>query len=120
MIERLIVKYQIQALEGDGIGPVVLESCIRLIKELSKYYSFYLNMKYGPLGGSSWDKFRTFCSDKLLSETKIVGAILMGAASGSNWNDSKREGSPEDKYGLMRLRKELDAYFGIRPKNYYR
>ena len=41
--------------------------------------------------------------------------MLCGAVGGPRWDHAVPEGTPEEKDGLMRLRRELDVHAGIRP-----
>jgi len=111
--------YQILALGGDGIGPKVLASGIRVAESAASQFGVKLNIKHGLLGGSSWDQLGTFCSDKLLEEAKQATALLVGAVGGPKWDNIEIEGPPEIQDGLMRLRKELKTFFGIRPAYFY-
>ena len=58
--------------------------------------------------------FRYFVKMKLLKKqkTQMLFSLALG---GPKWDNIKIKGTPEEQDGLMRSRKELDAYLGIRP-----
>ena len=60
-------------------------------------------------------KYQVFCKIETVEKAKNSDAILVGAVGGPKWDNIKIKGTLEEQDGLMRLRKELDAYLGIRP-----
>ena len=107
--------FKILALGGDGIGPEVLASGLELLDAVSALESLKLQITEDLLHGAAWDRYGTFCRDETLTEAKNSDAILVGAVGGPKWDDIRVPGGPEMQDGLMRLRKELDCYLGLRP-----
>lgn len=103
------------ALGGDGIGPEVLDAALDVVQAAVRTTDLDLQIEHDLLHGASWDAKGTFCSDDLLEKSRNADAILVGAVGGPKWDDIKVPGGPEMQDGLMRLRKELDAYAGLRP-----
>ena len=113
------MQYQILALGGDGIGPEVLDSGIQIIKHISEIKNINIKIEYDLIGGICWDKHKTFCLDNTVNKAQKSDAVLVGSVGGPKWDKIRVEGPPEEQDGLMRLRKELDAFLGLRPVIYY-
>ncbi len=111
---------RILALGGDGIGPEVLKAGIAVSKLIDQIYNFNLEFEMDDIGGKSWDKHGTFCTNETIEKAKASDAILVGAVGGPKWDNLQIDGPPENQDGLMKLRKELDAFLGIRPASSYR
>ena len=107
--------FRILAMGGDGIGTEVLDQGIRLIDILSTTYGVSIDITEDFLGGAAYDRFGTFCRDETVVRAKQSDAILVGAVGGPKWDGITMEGGPEMQDGLMRLRKELDCFAGLRP-----
>ena len=67
------------------------------------------------LHGAAWERYGTFCRDETLAAARAADAVIVGAVGGPKWDDINVPGGPEMQDGLMRLRKGLDAYLGLRP-----
>ena len=107
--------HKILALGGDGIGPEVLDFGLHLIYKIQDIFGINIKIEHDLIGGACWDKFQVFCKNETVEKAKNSDAILVGAVGGPKWDNIKIKGTPEEQDGLMRLRKELDAYLGIRP-----
>ena len=114
-----IMTCEVLALPGDGIGPEVLDAGIDIAKAASAKFNLDLKIKYDLIGGACWDKHQTFCQPKTILHARKAVAVLVGAVGGKKWDDLEIKGPPEDQDGLMKLRKELGAFFGLRPARYY-
>ena len=114
MVKKLL------ALGGDGIGPEVLESGLKILETVSKGIKVNFDIDFDLIGGICWDKYGTFCRNITIQKAKEVDAILVGAVGGPKWDAMKIKGDPVDQDGLMCLRKKLNTFFGIRPIKYYK
>lgn len=74
-----------------------------------------LNISHDLLHGAAWERYGTFCRDETVAAAQKADAVLVGAVGGPRWDDIRVRGGPEMQDGLMRLRKQLDAYAGLRP-----
>ena len=110
-----MAQYKILALGGDGIGPEVLEAGLAIAKAMAARGGVALSIEQGLLHGSSWEVHGTFCTEETVEKARAADAVLVGAVGGTRWDDIRVPGGPEMQDGLMRLRKELDTYAGLRP-----
>jgi 3-isopropylmalate dehydrogenase len=106
---------KILALGGDGIGPEVVGASLRLAEVVADHAGLSLDVREDLLHGGAWEKYGTFCQESTVAAAKAADAVLVGAVGGPKWDGIKVPGGPEMQDGLMRLRKELDTYAGLRP-----
>ncbi len=111
--------HRILALGGDGIGPEVLAAGLTVANAAACSGGIELDIQHDLLHGACWDAHRTFCRDETVEAARATDAVLVGAVGGPRWDDIRVPGGPEMQDGLMRLRKELDAYVGLRPARHW-
>ncbi len=111
--------FRILALGGDGIGPEVVDAGLKVIDVLASLEGFDYSLEEDLLHGAAWDAYGTFLRDETLEKARHADAVLVGAVGGANWDDLVPNGSPVEKDGLMKLRRELDVYAGLRPARAY-
>ena len=117
--ESAIMKYTVLALAGDGIGPEILRAGIDVVNAVVDKTHLELDINYDVIGGICWDKHETFCQTKTVYAAQKANAVLIGAVGGPKLDKLKIDALPEERDGLMRLRKEMRAFFGMRPARYY-
>lgn len=109
----------ILVLGGDGIGPEVVDAGLEILDRLAGLNSMTLRIDLDLLGGASWDRHATFCRDEVVAKAKSADAVLVGAVGGPKWDMLTVPGTPMDKDGLVRLRKEMDVFACLRPARSY-
>lgn len=114
-MEGTIRQFKILALAGDGVGPEIMGEALRLLEGIEQSLEFVIDVQEDLLHGQAWDKYGTFCRDETVTAAKSSDAVLVGAVGGEKWDNIFPEGKPEEKDGLMRLRKELGVFAGLRP-----
>ena len=107
--------FEILALGGDGIGPEVLASGLAVAEAACAGAGVRLNITHDLLHGACWDVHGTFCRNETVGAAKVADALLVGSVGGPKWDHIRVEGGPEMQDGLIRLRRELHAYAGLRP-----
>ncbi|MFI2858572.1 isocitrate/isopropylmalate dehydrogenase family protein [Paenibacillus sp. JSM ZJ436] len=109
--------YHIAVLPGDGIGPEVTDSAIRVLKQVEKLYDFSLELEPFDAGAERFLKTGVTMPEDTFKHCKEADAILMGAI-----------GLPEARHPdgrevngdvIFRLRFDLDLYAGVRPCRLY-
>ena len=114
-----IMEYSILALGGDGIGPEVLACGITVAQTVADASDIDLEIAHDLLHGECWDIHGTFCRDETVEAACNADAVLVGAIGGPCWDHIKVDGGAEMQDGLMRLRKEMNAYAGLRPARFW-
>ena len=102
---------KIICLKGDGIGPEIMDSSIKILEEISKDFNFEYEMIYEDFGGASIDKNGIPFTESLKEKLKEADAVLLGSIGSPKYDNAKVR--PEQ--GLLALRKYLNLYANIRP-----
>jgi 3-isopropylmalate dehydrogenase len=102
-------------LPGDGIGPEVIEAAIRVLEVVAADAGVTLDLSEDLLHGAAYDVHGSFCTEATLARARAADAVLVGAVGGPRWDGLLPDAEPEERDGLMRLRRALDTYAGLRP-----
>ena len=105
--------YNIVSLPGDGIGPEVMNSAIKLLQTVSKIYDFKFEISEHLVGGASLDYCGAPISSEVLEKCKNSDAVLLGAVGGPKWDSLPQDKKPEK--GLLELRNSLSLFSNLRP-----
>ncbi|QBK26194.1 3-isopropylmalate dehydrogenase [Ureibacillus thermophilus] len=104
---------KITVLPGDGIGPEVVASAIRVLQAIGKRYKHDFQLAYAAIGGAAIDQFNTPLPEETIETCKQSDAILLGAVGGPKWDNNPPELRPEK--GLLQIRKTFDLFANLRP-----
>ena len=123
-------EFMVLALGGDGIGPEVVGAGVEVLLAVAKSEGLRIEIEEDLLHGAAWERYGTFCRDETVVRAREVDAVLVGAVGDPRFDDYLADGGspvaeraetgavardPADKDGLMRLRRDLDVYAGLRP-----
>ena len=123
-------RFTVLALGGDGIGPEVVHAGLEVLQATAKIAGLRIDVEEDLLHGAAWERYGTFCRDETISRARDADAVLVGAVGDPRYDDYlldegllRQTGTtaapaardPADKDGLMRLRRDLDVYAGLRP-----
>jgi 3-isopropylmalate dehydrogenase len=111
------MSFKIIALPGDGIGPEIISSAIKILKKLSIAENFQFEIEEDFIGGVSIDKYGEPLTDAAINKCKASDVVLLGAVGGYKWDGLEKARKPET--GLLKLRKALDLFANIRPAKFY-
>ncbi len=89
--------YKIAVIPGDGIGPEVTTSAVKVLKAVSEKFGFDMVFEEYKAGGCAIDDF----------------AVLLGAVGGPKWD--KVDASLRPEKALLGLRAGLGLYSNLRP-----
>ncbi len=109
-------EYTITILQGDGIGPEVVNESIKVLKSLSIKYGYQFKLLYEYIGAISIEKFGIPLTNKAIETASKSDAILLGSVGDDKYNCNNKV-KPED--GLLQLRKAMKVYCNIRPVKIY-
>lgn len=104
---------KILLLPGDGIGSEVTNESITILNFLNERENLGLEFEEALFGGACLDANNIPITDETIEIAKGSDAVLMGAVGGPKWDELPHEIRPER--GLLRIRKELDAFANLRP-----
>ena len=109
--------FKIAVLEGDGIGPEIIASTLRVLRRLGELSGLDLLFEKALIGGSAIDQKGTPLPQETVELCLKSDAVLLGAVGGPKWDSLPTDKRPEK--GLLGIRKALDLYANLRPAKVY-
>jgi 3-isopropylmalate dehydrogenase len=107
------LKATIVLLPGDGIGPEVTSSAVRVLRTITKRGGHSFTFTEHLIGGCSIEKHGVALTNETLHACKASDAVLLGAVGGPKWDNPNSPVRPEQ--GLLAIRKEMGLYANLRP-----
>lgn len=109
--------YKIGLLRGDGIGPEIVDSAVRVLKAVGEKYSIDFAFTPYLIGGAAIDA----CGEPLPKET-VEGclasdSVLLGAVGGPKWDTLPGNIRPEK--ALLGIRAAMELFTNLRPAKLY-
>ena len=98
---------RIVCLPGDGIGPEVMASAVRVLEVLPLPVAVEEHL----FGGAAIDAAGDPLPAETLAACRAADAVLLGAVGGPKWDG----GAVRPEAGLIGLRRELDVFANLRP-----
>tara|TARA_Y100000590_G_scaffold171262_1_gene195895 strand:- start:2062 stop:3171 length:1110 start_codon:yes stop_codon:yes gene_type:complete len=102
-------------LPGDGIGEEVMRQGLRVLETASRIFNFDTSIEEDLIHGQAWREYGTLCRSETVKMAKSADGVLVGAVGEIEDQNTPHSSIPEENDGLMRLRKELDVFAGLRP-----
>ena len=111
------MEFQIALVKGDGIGPEIVDSAVRVLEKIGKKYGHTFCCTPYLAGGCAIDA----CGEPLPKDT-VEGclasdSVLLGAVGGPKWDKNPAALRPEK--ALLGLRAALGLYTNLRPAMLY-
>ncbi len=103
----------ITVIPGDGIGPEVIKSAIKVLDTVASKFNHEFTYNYAKLGGVAIDEEGTPLPQETIDLCKNSDGVLLGAVGGPKWDTLPGNMRPEK--GLLGIRKELELYANLRP-----
>jgi len=107
------VQLKLTVVAGDGIGPEVTEEAIRVLQAVCAGAGHELKLTRKNIGGVALKASGDPLPPDTLEACLTADAILLGAVGDPAFDANPPKLRPEA--GLLRLRRELDAYANLRP-----
>jgi len=108
-----MMNYRIALVRGDGIGPEIVDSAVRVLERIGQKYGHTFQFTRYLAGGAAIDA----CGEPLPAETvegcKSSDSVLLGAVGGPKWDTLPGNLRPEK--ALLGLRAALGLYTNLRP-----
>ena len=111
------MKYHIAVIPGDGIGPEVVESTIKVLNAVGEKFGHRFDYEYLLAGGCAIDKTGNPLPQETIDACKKSDAVLLGAVGGPKWDNPTAKVRPEQ--ALLGLRGGLGLYCNLRPALLY-
>ena len=112
------MEFKIAVMAGDGIGPEVMESALRVFHKVTENSNHTFVLEEALVGGAAIDAH----GEALPSDTLTLGensdAILFGSVGGPKWEHLPPTDQPE-RAALLPLRKHFELFANLRPAIIY-
>jgi 3-isopropylmalate dehydrogenase len=108
---------KIAVLPGDGVGPEVTKSAVRILAEVCEAAGVPLETTEHPIGGVAIRETGLPFPDSTASACLECDAVLLGAVGDPAFDHLKPGERPEK--GLLQLRKTLGGFANLRPSKAY-
>ena len=111
------MKYSIALLKGDGIGPEIVDSAVRVLDKIGQKYGHDFQFTPYLIGGIAIDT----CGEPMPKET-VEGclasdSVLLGAVGGPKWDTLPGNIRPEK--ALLGIRAAMGLFTNLRPAKLY-
>ena len=110
------MKAEILTLPGDGIGPEIVSSAVRVLDRVAERFGHTFVCREGLIGGAAIDAAGTPLPEDTVRAAHAADAVLLGAVGGDKWDALPVR--PES--ALLGIRKALGLYANIRPAKLFR
>jgi 3-isopropylmalate dehydrogenase len=111
------MNYNIALLKGDGIGPEIVDSAVRVLEVVGKKYGHTFNFTPYDIGGISIDKHGAPLTQETIDGCLKADSVLLGAVGGPKWDTLPGELRPEK--ALLGIREALGLFTNLRPAKLY-
>ena len=105
--------YKITVLRGDGIGPEIVNECIKVLDKAGEKFGFSFDYNDQLLGGCAIDATGVPYPAETAAACKASDAVLLGAVGGPKWDNQPGNNRPEK--GLLAIREDLGLFANLRP-----
>ena len=87
--------YKIALLKGDGIGPEIVDSAVRVLTEVGKRYELEFCFTPYLIGGVAIDKTGEPLPKETVEGCLAADSVLLGAVGGPKWDTQPGHLRPE-------------------------
>jgi 3-isopropylmalate dehydrogenase len=105
--------YNLAVIRGDGIGPEIVEECIKVLETAGRRFGFGFAYQPCLMGGCAIDATGVPLPEETVRLCKAGDAVLLGAVGGTKWDTLPGHLRPEA--GLLGIRAALGLYANLRP-----
>ena len=111
------MNYNIALLRGDGIGPEIVDSAVRVLEKIGeKYNHTFLFTRY-LIGGAAIDETGEPLPKETVEGCLASDSVLLGAVGGPKWDSLPGNKRPEK--ALLGIRAAMELYTNLRPARLY-
>ena len=111
------MNYNIALLKGDGIGPEIVDSAVRVLEVIGKKYGHTFNFTPYDIGGISIDKHGMPLTKETVDGCLASDSVLLGAVGGPKWDTLPGNMRPEK--ALLGIRAAMGLFTNLRPAKLY-
>ncbi len=111
------MNYNIALLRGDGIGPEIVDSAVRVLSAVGEKYGHSFNFTPYDIGGVAIDKHGIPLPEETVAGCLASDSVLLGAVGGPKWDTLPGNLRPEK--ALLGIRAAMELFTNLRPAKLY-
>lgn len=111
------MNYNIALLKGDGIGPEIVSSTVRVMEKVGAKYGHNFNFTDYLIGGIAIDTVGEGLPKETVDGCLASDSVLLGAVGGPKWDTLPGNERPEK--ALLGIRSALGLFTNLRPAKLY-
>ena len=108
---------KIALLKGDGIGPEIVDSAVRVLEAVGKKYGHEFSFTAYDIGGAALDKYGIPLPEETVKGCLASDSVLLGAVGGPKWDTLPGNLRPEK--ALLGIRAAMGLFTNLRPAKLY-
>ena len=112
-----MMKLNIALLKGDGIGPEIVDSAVRVLKKIEARFGHEFSFTPYLIGGAAIDATGAPLPEETVSGCLASDSVLLGAVGGPKWDNLPGNIRPEK--ALLGIRAAMELYTNLRPARLY-
>ncbi len=109
--------YKIGLLRGDGIGPEIVDSAVRVLEAIAKKYGHKFEFTPYLIGGAALDACGVPLPEETVQGCLASDSVLLGAVGGPKWDTLPGNMRPEK--ALLGIRAAMELFTNLRPAKLY-
>ncbi len=110
-------EFNIALLRGDGIGPEIVDSAVRVLSAVGEKFGYSFNFSAYDIGGAAIDKHGLPLPDSTVEGCLRADSVLLGAVGGPKWDGLAGNMRPEK--ALLGIRAAMGLFTNLRPAKLY-
>lgn len=107
----------IALLKGDGIGPEIVDSAVRVLEKTAQTYGHTIRFTPYLIGGCAIDATGAPLPEETVAGCLASDSVLLGAVGGPKWDTLSGNLRPEK--ALLGIRAAMELYTNLRPARLY-
>ncbi len=111
------MNFNIALLRGDGIGPEIVDSAVRVLQAVGKKYGHSFNFTPYLIGGAAIDATGAPLPEETVAGCLASDSVLLGAVGGPKWDTLPGNLRPEK--ALLGIRAAMGLFTNLRPAKLY-
>ena len=111
------MNFNIALLKGDGIGPEIVNSAVRVLEAVGKKFSHTFTFTDYDIGGVAIDKHGIPLPEETVKGCLASDSVLLGAVGGPKWDTLPGNLRPEK--ALLGIRAAMELFTNLRPAKLY-
>lgn len=109
--------YKIGLLRGDGIGPEIVDSAVRVLKAVGEKHGIGFSFTPYLIGGAAIDDSGVPLPQETVEGCLASDSVLLGAVGGPKWDAQPGHLRPEK--ALLGIREAMGLFTNLRPAKLY-